>query len=69
METINVRPGPGRKVRLENTNVPIPEGVTTSVPKTQHYLRRLRDGDLVVVEQEQPKKASRRRAVAVERED
>ena len=46
MKTIYVRPAPGRKLGFEDTNAPIPkEGA--HVPESQHYLRRLRDGDAV----------------------
>lgn len=69
MKAINVQLVKGHRVRLEGSNVPMIEGQTYNVAETQHYLRREKDGAVVVLKEEKkPKKASRQRAAGHDRE-
>ena len=55
--TITVKPGPGRRVRNPTTGLLISD--ETEVPRTQYWLRRLRDGDVVEVKAKTTKSSRR----------
>lgn len=57
MKTLLIQPAIHRLVRDPKNNAVLPEGVPTEVPASSYWLRRLRMGDVVIVEQARaPKK-------------
>lgn len=62
MKAITVSPAVHRRVIDPKTNQPIPEGQTLKVEASSYWLRRLRQGDVVLVE-EKPEPVKKQKTV------